>query len=101
MRSQWFPAKRAAIVRARVYPSSFRSAPHNLPRPALADHVLARQLLDVPPVEFTADLGVAAVVKAQGMTPRTISAYDTGASPVPRYIALASKGGEAERRRPS
>lgn len=35
---------------------------------------------------------------ALGMTTRTISAYGTGARPVPRYIALACKGWEAERK---
>ena len=34
-----------------------------------------------------------------GMTPRTMSAYGTGARPVPRYIALACKGWEAEHAR--
>ena len=34
--------------------------------------------------------------KALGMTRRTVSAYGTGARPVPRYIALACKGWEAE-----
>lgn len=34
--------------------------------------------------------------KALGMTTRTMSAYGTGARPVPRYIALACKGWEAE-----
>ncbi len=34
--------------------------------------------------------------EALGMTTRTISAYGTGARPVPRYIALAVKGWEAE-----
>ena len=34
---------------------------------------------------------------ALGMTTRTISAYGTGERPVPRYIALACKGWEAER----
>lgn len=33
---------------------------------------------------------------ALGMTPRTMSAYGTGARPVPRYVALACKGWEAE-----
>lgn len=32
--------------------------------------------------------------EALGMTPRTISAYGTGARPVPRYIALACLGWE-------
>lgn len=32
------------------------------------------------------------------MTPRTISAYDTGAWLVPRYIALAFSGWQAENR---
>lgn len=35
---------------------------------------------------------------ALGMTTRTMSAYGTGARPVPRHIALAIKGWEAERR---
>ena len=34
--------------------------------------------------------------KALGMTTRTMSAYGTGARPVPRYIALTCKGWEAE-----
>jgi len=33
---------------------------------------------------------------ALGMTTRTMSAYGTGARPVPRYIVLACKGWEAE-----
>lgn len=33
---------------------------------------------------------------ALGMTPRTISAYGTGARPVPRWMALAIRGWEAE-----
>jgi hypothetical protein len=33
---------------------------------------------------------------ALGMTTRTMSAYGTGARPVPRYIALACKGWDAE-----
>jgi len=36
--------------------------------------------------------------KALGMTVRTMSAYGTGARPVPRYVALACKGWEAEQR---
>ena len=36
--------------------------------------------------------------RALGMTVRTISAYGTGARPVPRYVALACKGWEAEQR---
>ena len=43
-------------------------------------------------------LSLSAAAKALGMTPRTISAYGTGARPVPRYVALACKGWEAERR---
>jgi hypothetical protein len=35
---------------------------------------------------------------ALGLTPRTISAYGTGVRPVPRYVALACKGWEADRR---
>jgi len=34
--------------------------------------------------------------KALGMTVRTMSAYGTGARPVPRYVALACKGWEVE-----
>ncbi len=34
--------------------------------------------------------------EALGMTARTMSAYGTGARPVPRYVALACKGWEAE-----
>jgi len=34
--------------------------------------------------------------QALGMTPRTISAYGSGKRPVPRYIALAVKGWDAE-----
>jgi hypothetical protein len=36
---------------------------------------------------------------ALGITPRTISAYGTCKRPVPRYIALACKGWEAEQKR--
>ncbi len=43
-------------------------------------------------------LSLAAAARALGLTPRTISAYGTGARPVPRYIALACRGWEAERR---
>ena len=41
-------------------------------------------------------LSLAQAAEALGMTPRTMSAYGTGARPVPRYIALAVKGWEAE-----
>lgn len=41
-------------------------------------------------------LSLAQAAKALGMTPRTMSAYGTGKRPVPRYIALACKGWEAE-----
>lgn len=43
-------------------------------------------------------LSLAAAAKALGLTPRTISAYGTGARAVPRYIALACLGWESERR---
>jgi hypothetical protein len=43
-------------------------------------------------------LSLAAAARALGLTVRTISAYGTGARPVPRYIALACQGWEAERR---
>jgi hypothetical protein len=42
-------------------------------------------------------LSLADAAKALGMIPRTMSAYGTGKRPVPRYIALACKGWEAER----
>lgn len=42
-------------------------------------------------------LSLAQAAEALGMTPRTMSAYGSGARPVPRYIALAVKGWEAER----
>jgi len=41
-------------------------------------------------------LSLAAAAKALGMTTRTISAYGTGARPVPHYIALACNGWEAQ-----
>jgi DNA-binding XRE family transcriptional regulator len=43
-------------------------------------------------------LSLAEAARALGMTPRTMSAYGTGKRPVPRYIALACKGWEAEQR---
>ena len=42
-------------------------------------------------------LSLAEAGRALGLTPRTIIAYGTGARRVPRYIALACKGWEAER----
>lgn len=44
-------------------------------------------------------LSLSQAAKALGMTSRTISAYGTGARPVPRYIALACKGWEIEHSR--
>ncbi|MDR2213583.1 MAG: DUF2442 domain-containing protein [Pseudomonadales bacterium] len=41
-------------------------------------------------------LSLAQAAAALGMTTRTMSAYGSGARPVPRYIALAVKGWEAE-----
>jgi hypothetical protein len=41
-------------------------------------------------------LSLADAAKALGMTPR-MSAYGTGKRPVPRYIALACKGWDADR----
>jgi len=41
-------------------------------------------------------LSLGQAAEALGMTPRTISAYGSGKRPVPRYIALAVKGWEAE-----
>jgi len=43
-------------------------------------------------------LTLADAALALEMAPRTISAYGTGARPVPRHIALACKGWEAEHR---
>lgn len=43
-------------------------------------------------------LSLATAASALGMTRRTISQYRTGNRPVPRYIALACKGWEAEQR---
>lgn len=43
-------------------------------------------------------LSLAEAAQALGMTTRTISAYGTGARPVPHYIALACKGWEVENR---
>lgn len=42
-------------------------------------------------------LSLTAAAQALGLTTRTITAYGSGARPVPRYIALACKGWEAER----
>lgn len=44
-------------------------------------------------------LSLAQAAEALGMTARTMSAYGSGNRPVPRYIALAVKGWEAERLR--
>ena len=44
-------------------------------------------------------LSLKQAAEALGMTPRTLSAYGTGDRPVPRYIALACKGWEAEHKR--
>ncbi len=43
-------------------------------------------------------LSLADAASALGMTRRTMSAYGSGERPVPRYIALACKGWEAEHR---
>lgn len=43
-------------------------------------------------------LSLKQAAQALGLTPRTMSAYGTGQRPVPRYIALACKGWEAEHR---
>lgn len=40
-------------------------------------------------------LSLAQAASALGMTPRTMSAYGTGARPVPRYVALACLGWES------
>ncbi|MEA3643327.1 MAG: DUF2442 domain-containing protein [Lamprobacter sp.] len=44
-------------------------------------------------------LSLAQAAEALGLTPRTISAFGTGARPVPRHIALACIGWEAEHKR--
>lgn len=41
---------------------------------------------------------LADAARALGMTSRTLNDYETGARPVPRYVALACKGWEAEQR---
>lgn len=41
-------------------------------------------------------LSLAAAARALGFTPRTISAWGTGARPVPRYVLLACRGWELE-----
>jgi hypothetical protein len=41
-------------------------------------------------------LSLKQAAQALGMTPRTVSAYGTGSRPVPRHVALACKGWEAE-----
>lgn len=43
-------------------------------------------------------LSLAGAAQALGMTTRTMSAYGTGARPVPHHIALACKGWEVENR---
>lgn len=42
-------------------------------------------------------LSLSEAARALGITPRTVSAYGTGARPVPLYITLACKGWEAEK----
>ncbi|MFA6969757.1 MAG: helix-turn-helix transcriptional regulator [Gallionella sp.] len=56
----------------------------------MAENVRFRQWQDAH------HLSLAEAAKAIGLTRRTISKYRTGSSPVPRYIALACKGWEAE-----
>jgi hypothetical protein len=43
-------------------------------------------------------LSLSEAARELGMTPRTMSAYGNGQRPVPRHIALACKGWEAEQR---
>ncbi len=43
-------------------------------------------------------LSLSDAAHALGLTPRTISAYGTGARPIPRYILLACKGWETEQK---
>lgn len=56
----------------------------------MAENVRFRQWQDAN------HLSLSDAAKAIGLTRRTISKYRTGSSPVPRYIALACKGWEAE-----
>lgn len=58
----------------------------------MAENVRFRQWQD------TNHLSLSDAAQAIGLTRRTISKYRTGSSPVPRYIALACKGWEAEQR---
>ena len=44
-------------------------------------------------------LSLSAAGEALGLTPRTISAYGTGARPVPKTVLLACEGWEARQRR--
>ena len=41
-------------------------------------------------------LSLAAAARALGFTPRTVSAWGTGARPVPKYVLLACRGWEVE-----
>jgi hypothetical protein len=41
-------------------------------------------------------LSLAAAARALGFTPRTVSAWGTGARPVPRHVLLACRGWEVE-----
>ncbi|MDO8350914.1 MAG: DUF2442 domain-containing protein [Gallionella sp.] len=61
-----------------------------LEQAGMAENVRFRQWQDAN------HLSLSDAAKAIGMTRRTISKYRTGSSPVPRYIALACKGWEAE-----
>ena len=45
-------------------------------------------------------LSLAAAGNALGITPRTISAYGTGARPIPKVVRLAIKGWEIEHEQP-
>lgn len=61
----------------------------------------AQNAADASTREFAAwrarhGLSLAESARALGMTSRTMSAYGTGARPVPRYVALACKGWETE-----
>jgi DNA-binding XRE family transcriptional regulator len=61
-----------------------------LEQEGMAENVRFRQWQDAH------HLSLSEAAQAIGLTRRTISKYRTGSSPVPRYIALACKGWEAE-----
>lgn len=61
-----------------------------LEQAGMADNVAFRHWQDAH------NLSLSAAAEEIGLSRRTVSQYRTGARPVPRYIALACKGWEAE-----